>query len=477
MILNDKYSGLFTDHYELTMAQGYFLDGRQNLSASFDYFFRKNPFGSGYTIFAGLQNLLDMIENFKFETTAIDYLYKAGFKSDFLEYLKEFKFRGNICAPLEGEVVFSGEPIARFEGNIIETQLIESISLNVLNFQSLIATKASRLKHSAGERTVIDFGLRRAQGMAAIHGSRAAIIGGIDSTSNVYSAYLYETTSTGTMAHSWIQSYNDELESFRKFTATFPKNCVLLVDTFDTLKSGVPNAIKVAKELEAKGEKLLAVRLDSGDLAYLSKKTRSMLDEAGLSYVKIVASNQLDEYLIKSLIEQGAPIDVFGVGTNLITGQRDAALDGVYKLCMANGKPNLKLSEDLEKVTLPGVKKIYRYYNGNGNFYADGILLDDEENPERIYHPLQPLKSSEVNQLKKENLQSKVYSGGEVLLKKRSILEIAEFAKERLSKLPDEHKRFENPHIYKIGISLRLMNLRNRMVTDITDKYKKDVII
>jgi nicotinate phosphoribosyltransferase len=476
MILDEKYSGLFTDHYEITMAQGYFLDKRQNLSASFDYFFRKNPFGSGYTIFAGLQNLLDMIESFKFETAAIDYLNKAGFNSDFLEYLKQFRFHGNIFAPLEGEVVFSGEPIVRFEGNIIETQLIESISLNVLNFQSLIATKASRLKHSAGERTVIDFGLRRAQGMAAVHGSRAAIIGGIDSTSNVYSAYLYGMQSTGTMAHSWIQSYDDELVAFRKYTTTFPKNCVLLVDTFDTLKSGVPNAIKVAKELEAKGEKLLAVRLDSGDLAYLSKKTRNMLDEAGLDYVKIVASNQLDEYLIKSLIEQGAPIDTFGVGTNLITGQRDAALDGVYKLCMADEKPNLKLSEDFEKITLPGVKKIYRYYNGNGDYYADGILLNDEENPERIYHPLQPLKSSEVKLLKRENLQSKVYSKGEILLKKRSVLEIAEFAKDRLNKLPDEHKRFENPHIYKVGISLKLMNLRNKIVTDITDMHKQEEI-
>ena len=475
MILNEEYSGLFTDHYELTMAQGYLLDGRQDLRACFDYFFRKNPFGSGYTIFAGLEDLLDIISDFKFESEAINHLYKLGFKSDFLEYLKNFRFNGNIFAPREGEVVFSGEPIVRFEGNIIETQLIESVSLNVLNFQSLIATKASRLRHSAGDRVVIDFGMRRAQGMSAIYGSRAAVIGGVNSTSNVYSAYSYGMTSTGTMAHSWIQSYDNELDAFRKYAHAFPQNCVLLVDTFDTLRSGIPNAITVAKEMETKGQKLFAVRLDSGDLAYLSKRARAMLDKAGLSYVKVVASNQLDEYLIKSLIQQGAPIDAFGVGTSLITGQKDAALDGVYKLSMADGKPNLKLSEDFEKITLPGVKKIYRYFNGNGNFYADGILLNEEDNPERIFHPLQPMKSSEVKDMKKEVLQSEVYSAGNVLYKKKSIKEISEYAKERLAKLPDEHKRFENPHLYKVGISSKLMNLRNEIVAEITEKHKKEV--
>lgn len=475
MILSKKYSGLFTDHYELTMAQGYFLDERQNMNASFDYFFRKNPYGSGYAVFAGLQDLLELIQDFQFDSASIDHLNKIGFKSDFLDYLKNFRFKGNIYSPFEGEIIFANEPIVRFEGNIIETQLIETLSLNVLNFQTLIATKASRLRRSAGERVIIDFGMRRAQGFAAIHGSRAAVIGGVNSTSNVYSAYLYGMTSAGTQAHSWIQSYNDEITAFRKFAKAFPGNCVLLVDTFDTLKSGIPNAVTVAKEMEERGEKLFAIRLDSGDLAYLSKRARNMLDEAGLDYVKIVASNQLDEYLIKSLIEQGSPIDAFGVGTSLITGQKDAALDGVYKLSMADGQPNLKLSDDLEKITLPGVKKIYRYFNGNGNFYADCILLDDETEPERIFHPLQPLKSSEVIGLKKENLQSKVFSKGEILLKHKSVSEISEYVKERLNNLPDEHKRFENPHIYKVGISSKLMNLRNEIVTEITEKHKKGV--
>lgn len=472
----NKFSGLYTDHYELTMAQGYFMDGRKNQSASFDYFFRKIPFGSGYVVFAGLQDMLRLVSEFKFDNEAIDHLNKIGFKSDFLEFLKNFSFKGKISAPAEGEVIFANEPVVRFEGNIIETQLIETLTLNILNFQSLIATKASRLRHSAGDKTLIDFGMRRAQGFAAIQASRAAVIGGVNSTSNVYSAYLYGLTSSGTQAHSWIQSYDDELTAFRKFAWAFPKNCVLLVDTSDTLKSGVPNAIKVAKELEGKGEKLSAVRLDSGDLAYLSKKTREMLDKAGLNYVKIVASNQLDEYLIKSLIEQGAPIDSFGVGTSLITGQKDAALDGVYKLSTIDGKPSLKISEDIDKVTLPGIKKIYRYMNGNGKFYADGVMLSGETEPDKIYHPHQPLKNTYVGGMEKEELLSTVFSGGDVLNKMKSVKEISEYVKERLNKLPDEHKRFENPHIYKVGISSKLMNLRNEIITEITEKNRKGEI-
>lgn len=475
MNLLSNFSGLYTDHYELTMAQGYFQDGRQNLPASFDYFFRKNPFGSGYVVFAGLQDVLEMIADFRFDSKAIDHLHKIGFNEDFIEFLKGFNFRGNIYAPREGEIIFANEPVLRFEGNIIETQLIETLSLNILNFQSLIATKAARLRHSAGNKAVIDFGMRRAQGLASIHGSRAAVIGGVNSTSNVYSAYLYGLISSGTQAHSWIQSYEDEITAFRKFAMAFPKNCVLLVDTNDTLKSGVPNAIIIAKELEDKGEKLSAVRLDSGDLAYLSKKTREMLDEAGLNYVKIIASNQLDEYLIKSLIEQGAPIDIFGVGTNLITGRKDAALDGVYKLSTANGKPSLKISEDIDKVTLPGKKKIYRYLNGNGKFYADGIMLEDETEPDKIFHPHQPLKNSYVKGMEREELLSLVYSEGKILNKEKTIGEISDYVRERLGRLPDEHKRFENPHIYKVGISSKLMNLRNEIITEITEKHRKGV--
>ena len=468
-----KNTGLYLDYYELTMAQGYFLNDREKLHANFDYYFRSNPFKSGYTIFAGLQDLLELIQNFKYDSGSIDYLHKLGFHSDFLEYLKNFSFKGKVYAPNEGEIVFPNEPVVRCEGNIIETQLLETLLLNILNFQSLIATKASRVRYSAGKRMIVDFGMRRAQGLGGIHASKAAIIGGVNNTSNVYSAYLYGLTPTGTQAHSWIQSFEDELTAFRKFAELYPDNCILLVDTFDTLNSGIPNAITVAKEMENRGKKLLAIRLDSGDLAYLSKQARKMLDDAGLTYVKIVVSNQLDEYLIKSLIEQGAQIDSFGIGTNLITGKTDAALDGVYKLSICDGKPGIKLSEDIAKITLPGIKKIFRYFNSNGKFYADGIALEDEVKPDIIYHPHHPFKKRVVKDLEKENLLSKVYEDGNIIIKNKSVNEIAGYVKSRLEQLPEEHKRFEFPHIYKVGISSKLMNLRDELIKNIKGNYIK----
>lgn len=457
--------GLYLDYYELTMAQGYFLTGRENLQANFDYFFRNNPFNSGYTIFAGLQDLFELISEFTYNNEAIDFLHKHGFKHEFLDYLLDFKFTGNIYSVQEGEIVFPYEPIIRVEGNIIETQLIESILLNIINFQSLIATKARRLRYSAGKRKLADFGLRRAQGFAALFASRAAIIGGVDNTSNVYSAFIYDLIPTGTQAHSWIQSFDDELAAFRKFAELYPHNCVLLVDTYDTLKSGVPNAIIIAKEMEQKGYKLSAIRLDSGDLAYLSKKARKMLDDAGLNYIKIIASNQLDEYLIKSLIEQAAPIDAFGVGTNLITGQKDAALDGVYKISTIDHKPTIKLSEDVSKITLPGIKKIYRYFNGENKFYADCIALENEIDIEVMLHPHDIYKKCKLKDLHNESLTAQVFKNGVPSIKFKPIKEIAEYSEYRFSLLPDEHKRFEFPHIYKVGLSPNLKQLRDELIT------------
>lgn len=469
MKVKDKYLGLFTDHYELTMAEAYFKSGRQEEIANFDYFFRKNPFDSGFTVFAGLQDLLEMVGDFKYDSASIDYLRNRGFNGDFLEYLKSFQFRGDIYAPLEGEIVFPNEPILRVKGGIIEAQLIETLILNVLNFQSLIATKANRLRQSAGNSLLMEFGMRRAQGWAAVQASRAAVIGGVDSTSNIYSAFRYNLNSSGTMAHSWIQSFQDELTAFRKYAAAHPENCILLVDTYHTLKTGVPNAITVARELEQAGHRLLAIRLDSGDLAYLSKKAREQLDKAGFPYVKIIASNQLDEYIIKSLIGQGASIDWFGVGTSLVTGRSDAALDGVYKLSLINKRPTIKLSEDLIKITLPGEKKVVRYFNGDNKFYADAIALGDEDQQKihSIFHPQYPERNTLVEGFKSEVIVGKVIENGELITDKKSISEISDYRKFRISQLPDEHKRFEYPHVYRVGLSESLMKLRDKLIIDI----------
>lgn len=465
-----KKTGLFTDHYELTMAQAFFLSGKKDMTASFDYFFRNPPFKGSYVVYAGLQDLLNLLESYEFGKEDCDFLHKTGFHSDFIEYLKGFRFRGNILAPLEGEIVFPVEPVMRVEGNIIETQLIETLLLNTINFESLIATKASRVRFSAGEKRIVDFGLRRAQGLGGIQASRAAVIGGVNSTSNLFAASLYDIESTGTLAHSWIQSFDDELEAFRAFSMAFPKKCILLVDTYDTLKKGIPNAITVAKEMENRGEKMHGIRLDSGDLAYLSKRARKMLDHAGLEYVKIIASNQLDEYVIRSLREQNAPIDVFGVGTSLVTGRPDAALDGVYKLVESNEKPRLKISEDFEKMILPGRKKIIRLLDEEDKFYADAVALADETEFDRIYHPFRPEKSTEINKYKKELLLNHVIRGGNSVSENRSVKTIAEYSKTRMKQLPDEHKRFEFPHIYKVGITQKLMDLRSQLVNDIKKK-------
>lgn len=463
------HPALYTDYYELTMAQGYYLSGRADEPAVFDYFFRDLPFKGGYVIFAGLTDLLEILSNFTFHEDELEYLADEGFHPEFLEYLRNFDLSLTIHAAREGEVVFPLEPIVRVEGSIIQTQILETLLLNVLNFESLIATKASRLKRAAGNRKVLDFGLRRAQGLGGIQASKAAVIGGVEGTSNVYSAHRHGLFASGTMAHSWIQSFDSELEAFRKYAEFYPKNCVLLVDTYDTLESGVPNAIKVAKEMEERGEKLKGIRLDSGDLAYFARKSRQMLDKADLEYVNIAASNQLDERVIKSLLDQNAPIDLFGVGTRLVTGQDSPALDGVYKLSQVKQEPKLKISENIEKVTMPGRKKVYRYLYNDNTFYGDGIVLENENQDEidTIYHPHFPSKHSTVTDFQKEELLQKVVDEGMLVADLSDANESAEYAQQRLSQLNPEHKRFENPHIYKVGISRELMNLRDTITQNI----------
>ncbi|TVQ65937.1 MAG: nicotinate phosphoribosyltransferase [Balneolaceae bacterium] len=455
----------FTDYYELTMAQGYFKSGVHHRTASFDYFFRKVPFNGGYVVFAGLKELIDTIQHLKYSEGEIDYLIREGFSEDFISYLRTFQFKGTIYSVREGEIVFPNEPVLRVEGNLLETQLIETLLLNILNFQSLIATKASRIKYAAGDEcTVLDFGLRRAQGLAGIHATRAAIIGGLDGTSNVYSAQRFSIPAGGTMAHSWIQTFEDELTAFRTYAEIYPDSTHLLVDTYNTLGSGVPNAITVARELRAKGHELKGIRLDSGDLAYLSKQARGILDEAGFANVKIAASNQLDERVITSLKIQQAPIDIYGVGTRLVTGDETPALDGVYKLGSISGKPTLKISENIEKITLPGNKKIFRYFNEDGTFYGDAILLKDETDIERFHHPTFPAKQSPVKDQRHEKILTKVIDKGNQTFEIPLVKEISEYKKQRFKLLQDEYKRFDNPHIYKVGISTRLLKTRDNLM-------------
>ena len=454
--------------YELAMAEAYFKEKKQDEHACFDYFFRKIPYGGGYVIFCGLAELLPVIESLHFDSGEIDWLHKQGFDKEFLSWLEAFRFKGNIRSMQEGEIVFPLEPLLEVEGGLAEVQIIETLLLNYLNFQSLIATKAARMRYAAGSRHLSEFGLRRAQALGGVSASRAAIAGGFDSTSNMFAAKKYNIKAVGTMAHSFIQSQQDELTAFRKFADAEPENCTLLVDTYNTLKSGIPNAIIVAKEMKQKGHQLKAVRLDSGDLAYLSKKARKMLDDVGLQNVLISVSNQLDEYLIKSLLEQKAPIDSFGVGTSLATGQPDAALDGVYKLSEINGEPKLKLSENITKVTLPGIKQVYRFIDDANCFAADAIGLEKDPVPSKMIHPYDIEKSMPLNTKNATPLLKGVMKNGKSLLKNDEPENVAGFVQKRMQQLPDEHKRFNNPHIYKVGISESLHQLRS----DLRKKYK-----
>jgi nicotinate phosphoribosyltransferase len=458
-------TGTYTDQYQLAMAQVYYLKGRHEEPAVFDYFFRKLPFEGGYAVFAGLDDLLEILETLRFDRNDIDFLRKQGMHAEFLSYLESFRFSGRVYSSEEGDLVFPVRPVLSVEARIIEAQIIETLLLNVLNFQTLIATKARRMRTVAGDRKLVDFGLRRAQGAAGYYASRAAAVGGFEATSNVRAGKDYDIPVSGTMAHSFIQSYDDELQAFRDFAEERPHACILLVDTYNTLSSGVPNAIRVAREMERRGERLLGIRLDSGDLAYLAKRARAMLDAAGLEYVRIAASNQLDEYVIKSLLEQEAPIDVFGVGTNLVTGHPDGALDGVYKLAAAGGQPRIKLSESTDKITLPGLKQVFRTLEDGGGFLgADAIGLAEEEDIDVMHHPSDPIRSLRLDGYRKERLLHLVMDGGKRTTGRMSLQEIARYSAGRLNQLPAEYKRFDNPHIYKVGLSDRLKAERDRLV-------------
>lgn len=470
---------LLTDLYELTMMQGYFLTNTHNKKVVFDVFFRENPDNSSYAVCAGLDTFLDYIENLSFSKEDLEYLRSLGtFKEEFLDYLKDFHFSGSIVGVPEGTVVFPNEPLYRITAPIIEAQLLESCMLNIINHQTLIATKASRVVNAANGDNVLEFGLRRAQSpSAAILGSRACIIGGCQSTSNVLAGKIFNVPVSGTHAHSWIMSFDSEYEAFSEYAKIYTNVCYLLVDTYDTLKSGMKNAIKVFLELKEKGKmpNLYGVRLDSGDLAYLSIEARKMLDENGLFDAKISASSDLDENLISSLKSQGAKITVWGVGTNLITSKNSPALGGVYKICAEIQEdkiiPKIKISENPIKITNPGVKKIVRLYDKEtGKIKADLITLEhetiDENEDLTIFDPNAIWKKMTLNkgEFKTRTLFEDIVINGDIVYKRKEVLDIKQYASEELNTLWSEHKRLTNPQTVKVDLSDELYKLKQELI-------------
>lgn len=475
--MNNKLE-LVADFYEFTMSNGFFVKNMNNKIAYFDVFFRKIPDNGGYVIVAGLEQVIDYIKNLKFDSEDIDYLRKQNkFSEDFLNYLKDFKFTGDIWAIPEGTIVFPNEPLITVRAPIVEAQILETMLLLTINHQSLIATKTSRIVNAAKNIPVMEFGARRAHGInAAVLGARASIIGGAIGTSCTLSAMEFDVPASGTMAHSWVQSFDSEYEAFKAYAELYPNDCTLLIDTYNTIESGLPNAIKVFEDvLKPLGIRPKAVRLDSGDLAYLSKKVRKILDENGYPDCKICATNSLDEYLITSLLKQDAKIDSFGVGENLITAKSEPVFGGVYKLVAIEENkvitPKIKISENSIKVTNPSFKKVYRFYDKNNNkALADIITLYDEVIPTdsyTIFDPQDPWKKKTLTNYIVRPLQEKIFENGKLIYKNPCLKEIAKYAKKELDTMWDEIKRLENPHEYYVDLSENLWNLKHDMLNNI----------
>ncbi len=467
---------MLIDFYEFTMANGYYESAHRDRMVYFDLFFRDIPDHGGYAIMAGLESVVEFIENLSFSDEDIEYLRSRGmFSEDFLAYLADFRFTGDVHAVPEGTVVFPREPLVTIRATAVEAQLVETYLLLAINHQSLIATKASRVKHAAGrDRTLIEMGARRAHGVSSANlGARAAYIGGADTTSNTLSDRLYGIPAAGTMAHSWVQMFASEYEAFKHYAELYPDMCTFLVDTYDTLRSGVPNAIRVIKEvLIPKGISKYAVRIDSGDLTYLSKKARKMLDEAGLEDCRIVASNALDEYLIRALLTQGAPIDIFGVGERLITAKSDPVFGGVYKLVATEEEgeiiPKIKISDNPDKITIPHFKKLYRIYDKEGSAAADLLTVHDEtidtDKPLTIFDPVHTWKKTTFTDYSVKSLLVPIFRHGERVYTLPDIEAIKKHCQKEMDSLWEEVKRFDYPHQYYVDLSEKLWNIRENLI-------------
>ena len=469
---------MIMDFYELTMANGYFNTGMYQKKAVFDLFFRNNPDDGGFSIFAGLQQIVDYILNLHFNAEDIAYLRNQHcFNEDFLDYLSHYHFSGDVYAMHEGTIVYPNEPVITVVAPLIDCQLIETMILLEMNHQTLIATKANRIVRAALGRAVSDFGARRAHNAdAAVYGARAAYIGGVSSSATVLSGQMFDIPVSGTMAHSWVMVFNDEYEAFKQYALQYQDNCCLLVDTYDVLHSGVPNAIKVAKQvLQPLGKRLKSIRLDSGDLAYLSKKCRKMLDDAGLTDCKIVVSNSLDEYSIESLLLQGAKIDAFGVGERLITSKSHPVFGAVYK-CGAieeNGQfvPKIKVSENVDKITNPGFKQVYRIYDNNHKAVADLLTLHDEVvdlcQPYAYVDPQKPWKNRVFVNCSAKKLLHKVIDNGQLVKPLPLLSEIKAYVNDQLMhEIWDEEQRFVNPHIHYMDMSHSLYSLKIQLLKE-----------
>ena len=474
---------LLTDLYQLTMMNGYLEHEKDNEIAVFDVFFRQNEMIT-YSLACGLEQVVDYILNLNFGEEEIAYLKSLNvFREDFLEYLKNFKFTGDVYAVKEGTVVFPGEPILTVKAPIMQAQLIETAILNIMNFQTLIATKSAKINYAAKGDVVMEFGLRRAQAPdAGLYGARAAVVGGCSVTSNVLAGKMFDIPVSGTHAHSWVMNFKDEYTAFMEYAKVYPENTLLLVDTYDTINQGVPNAIRVFDYLKSKGYKPKGIRLDSGDLAYLSKKAREMLDKAGYPDTVICASGDLDEYSIRSLKMQGAKIDLWGVGTRLITSADMPALGGVYKLAAiidkeGNVTPKIKLSNNAAKITNPGFKNIYRVYDKKtGKAEADFIFLRNEEpydtdKPLVLTHPTERWKKTTYTNYELRPLMIEVIKDGKLVYDMPTLKEIKAYAEKELDSFWDEYKRLDRPHVYKVDLSDKLYELKSTMLEEIRSKY------